>query len=202
MSSGSDSGPVGAEGTRDRVMRIAAELFAARGYDATGVQEISEATGLGRGALYHHIKSKQDVLYHIAVQLLSRTNDRAEAIVAGPGTVEERLAALTEHLMTDLAESRDAWTTSMRDWQALNPERAREVMLLRDRYEDLWQQLLNEGADEGSLRPVDPVLRRGILGMFTSSYRWIEPTGPVSPAEIAQRYLHFILEGIRTRDGR
>lgn len=197
-----DGAAQGAETTGERVLRVAAELFAARGYDATGVQELSEATGLGRGALYHHIKRKQDVLYRIALDLLTRTNAQAESRVAGPGTVEERLRLLAGDLLADLATSRDAWTTSMRDWQALSSERRAEVVGLRDRYEQLWQQLLDEGVANGSLRPVDPLLRRGLLGMFTSSYRWIEPAGPVPPVAIADQFVDLILHGIRAASPR
>ena len=44
---------------KERIRSKAAHLFARNGYHGTGVQEISEAVGLGRGALYHHIGSKE-----------------------------------------------------------------------------------------------------------------------------------------------
>jgi AcrR family transcriptional regulator len=183
-------------------MRIATELFAERGFDATGVQELSEATGLGRGALYYHIKSKQDLLQRIAVGLLTRANKNAAEIVARDAPVPVRLAALAENLLNDLSLHRDAWIISMRDWKALDEEPRTTVLKLRDRYEATWQRLFDEGAAEGSLRPVDPVLRRGIIGMFTSSYRWIEPAGPLTPLEISRLYLDFILHGVARGEDR
>jgi AcrR family transcriptional regulator len=48
------------------VRRIAAELFARQGYHATTVAEIGAAAGLGKGALYHHIGSKQQLLFAIS----------------------------------------------------------------------------------------------------------------------------------------
>jgi AcrR family transcriptional regulator len=188
------------EPTGDRVLRIATALFAERGYDATGVQELSEATGLGRGALYYHIKSKQGLLQRIALGLLERANQNAATIVALEAPVTERLAALTENLLEDLSEHRDAWIISMRDWQALDAEPRARVSALRDQYEQTWQRLLDEGAAEGSWRAVEPVLRRAIIGMFTSSYRWIEPTGPMTPREISRRYLEFILHGLVSQE--
>jgi AcrR family transcriptional regulator len=185
-----------AESTGDRVLRMATELFAVRGFDATGVQELSEVTGLGRGALYYHIKSKQDLLKRIAVGLLDRAIDNAETVVASDAPVADRLAALSDYLIEDLTHNRAAWITSMRDWEALDGEARSFVLALRDRYEQSWQRLLDEGAEQGSIRPVDPVLRRAIIGMFTSSHNWIEPGGPLSPAEISATYLEFILHGV------
>ena len=189
------------EPTGDRVLRIATSLFAERGFDATGVQELSDATGLGRGALYYHIKSKQGLLQRIALNLLERANEAAERIAAQDASVAERFAALTENLLEDLSVHRDAWIISMRDWQSLDAEPRAEVSALRDRYEAIWQGLFDEGARDGTLRPVDPVLRRAIIGMFTSSYRWIEPAGPMSPKEISALYLQFILHGLSEVSG-
>ena len=191
-----------AEPTRDRVMRIATKLFAARGFDATGIQELSNATGLGRGALYHHIKSKQDVLAHIARTLLTGACEQARSVVEGPGTVVERLELLSAQLMKDLVERRDAWIISMRDWQALESPHSEIIGQLRDDYEQLWQRLFDEGAAEGVLRPVEPVVRRGILGLYTSSYRWIELDGPVPPDEIGQHFSALILDGLRQSPSR
>lgn len=184
------------ESTGERVLRVATELFAERGFDATGVQELSEATGLGRGALYYHIKSKQDLLLRIAVKLLTRALESAREIVARDDSVSDRLAALSDYLIEDLAQHRAAWVTSMRDWEALDAERRAFVLSLRDQYENQWQRLLDEGAARGVLRPVDPVLRRAIIGMFTSSHNWIEPGGPLTPQQISAIYHQFILHGV------
>jgi AcrR family transcriptional regulator len=184
------------EATGERVLRVATELFAERGYDATGVQDISEATGLGRGALYYHIKSKQELLLRIAVGLLTTALESAREIVSRDSEVSVRLAALSEHLVNDLVAQRAAWVTSMRDWEALDGEARAYVLSLRDQYERTWQQLFDEGVETGELRPVDPVLRKAIIGMFTSSHNWIEPGGPLSPAEIGRTYVDFMLHGL------
>ena len=44
------------------MLRVAAQLFAEKGYHGTGVAEIGEMAGLQRGALYYHIGSKEDLL--------------------------------------------------------------------------------------------------------------------------------------------
>lgn len=47
---------------RSEILKCALESFAARGYDAVGVQEISEAAGITKPTLYHYYGNKQGLL--------------------------------------------------------------------------------------------------------------------------------------------
>src|SRR6266702_4046734 len=53
--------------TRDRLLRAAADAFAARGYDGTRVADIAAAAGVSNGALYAHFASKADLLVEALV---------------------------------------------------------------------------------------------------------------------------------------
>lgn len=184
------------ETTGERVLRVATDLFAQRGFDATSVAELAEATGLGKGALYYHIKSKQDLLLRIATKLLGRAIDNAHEIVERDAPVPDRLAALSEYLVADLMANRSEWITSMRDWTSLDDEGRRAIIQLRDHYESIWQRLFDEGAELGITRRVDPTLRKAIIGMFTSLHNWLAPDGALSAAEISTTYLDFVLHGV------
>lgn len=65
----------------ERILAVAAKLFAERGYHAIGMTELGDAVGMGRGALYHHIKSKEDVLYNITRQYISVLVEQGNKIV-------------------------------------------------------------------------------------------------------------------------
>ena len=47
---------------RESIIDTSARLFAANGYHATGINELCEANELGKGALYHYIGSKEELL--------------------------------------------------------------------------------------------------------------------------------------------
>ena len=51
-----------AAGTRERLLRAAADVFAGRGYDGTRVSDIADAAGLSNGALYAYFGSKVELL--------------------------------------------------------------------------------------------------------------------------------------------
>jgi AcrR family transcriptional regulator len=184
---------------RDRIYRIATELFARDGYHATGVQALSEAIGLGRGALYYHIKSKEDLLYDISISLVREMLGSAEAVAALDAPPEEKVHRLGRELLRNLSEHRAGWTVSLYESRALSPERRREVIAAREQYERVWIQVLEEGAAQASWRPPSRLILRGVLGLLNSTYLWIDSEGPMSPEEISDVYVDLLLDGLRPR---
>jgi AcrR family transcriptional regulator len=187
------------ETVKDRVFRISAELFAENGYHGTGVQELTEAIGLGRGALYYHIKSKEDLLCDISVKLLQELTERALQISGMTRDPSQRLRLLSRDLMNSVADHRAVWTVWVYESRALSDERRARVVAERDRYEAIWAQTFDDGLRAGQFHEVSPLLRRGILGLFNYSSRWFSPEGPMSPDEIADAFVSLIFDGIRRR---
>lgn len=80
--------------TRKAIVAAATRLFADRGYEATGIDEVARAAGVSKGALYHHYSDKADVLAAVyedvetrlverLVAVASRESDALEAVRAG-----------------------------------------------------------------------------------------------------------------------
>ena len=79
--------------TRERLIESTRELLWERGYVGTSPKAIQERSGAGQGSMYHHFHGKPD----LALAAISRSSGdlraRAEAELAGPGTVVERITA-------------------------------------------------------------------------------------------------------------
>jgi AcrR family transcriptional regulator len=104
------------DANRARIVQISAELFATNGYHATGVAELSAATSLGRGALYHYIGNKEALLYAICKSQLDRMNQFADELTLQPRSAEARLRLLARALMRNSAEHRAEWPGVCRQW--------------------------------------------------------------------------------------
>lgn len=48
--------------TREYILKVALQLFMENGYKSTSYQDLIKETGLSKGAIYHHFKSKEDIL--------------------------------------------------------------------------------------------------------------------------------------------
>lgn len=192
-------------GTKNGILRIAAELFARNGYHATGMTELSNAVNLGRGALYYHIGSKEAVLFEISKRQVARLIEEAQRVVTSAGSPPEKLQILARDLMENIASHRSEWTVFFREYSGLTGAYRSEIMGAREIYEGLWHSVLRDGADKGFFKQLSPLLVKGILGMYNYSYLWIKLDGMYSPAEIADQFTGVILDGLlvegSARDG-
>jgi AcrR family transcriptional regulator len=184
--------------TKRRIIRTGARLFAEHGYEATGVQKLGEAVGLGRGALYHHIESKENLLYEISIRHVVAMVELGEALVDEPLPPDEKFRVLARRLMVMIAEHQPEVAVFFHEYRSLSKQHSAELMKIRDRFEDVWKRILDEGAEQGMLKPTHPVMVKGILGLFNYSYIWLRPGGGLAPEAIADMFCDLALDGLRT----
>ena len=80
------------EATRDALVRAGRELFAERGYAAVGTEEVVQAAGVTRGALYHHFQDKRDLFRAVYEQVEQEVVESVAAQMSEPGDPWELLA--------------------------------------------------------------------------------------------------------------
>lgn len=181
-----------------RILATAASLFAENGYDATGVQELSEAVGLGRGALYHHIGSKERLLYEISIRHVTAMIAFGEELVELEMPADEKFRTLARRLMSIIAENLSEITVFFHEYRSLSPEHNAEMARIRDRFEAVWGRILQEGHEAGIFNTAHPMLVKGILGLYNYSYVWLRPGGELGAEEIADMFSDMAIRGLRT----
>lgn len=177
----------GGQSQRERILQIAARLFAERGYHAIGISELGDAVQLGRGALYHHIKSKEDLLYDISKEYIADLADFGERVARAEADPAQRVRMLGKQLVLKIASHQAELTVCFREIQSLTEPRRSEVLALHSKYEKVWRDAMVDGADLSLFRPYDPIVLKGVLGMYFYSYLWMKPDGRLTPTSIAER---------------
>ncbi|MGV3656164.1 MAG: TetR/AcrR family transcriptional regulator, partial [Noviherbaspirillum sp.] len=171
-------------------------LFAEQGYHAVGMTQLGDAVELGRGTLYHHIRSKEDILYDISRQYISLLAEHGNAVLERETDPRERLRLLGDHLMHVMATYQAEVTVCFREMYSLTGERKETVLLLHREYENIWRQVLIDGEKKGVFRPYNPVRLKGLLGMYFYSYIWMKPGGAQGPEAIADVFNDIVLKGV------
>ncbi|WP_433940840.1 TetR/AcrR family transcriptional regulator [Paenibacillus lautus] len=69
-----------AEERKNEILDAADALFGQKGFDGTSTNDILEKVGIARGTLYHHFKSKEDIMDALIDRYAVRLLDRAQAI--------------------------------------------------------------------------------------------------------------------------
>jgi AcrR family transcriptional regulator len=180
----------------------ATKLFAKNGYHATGIEDISKAVGLGRGALYHHIGSKEQLLFEISNLGLDELMDASERIVHEDMSAAEKLNAMSRVLLRNLEDNLDALTVYFREVDLMSSRYRKAVVTRRHQYEELWTAVIDQGVASGEFRDVDRVIIKGMLGMHNYAYLWIRRDGRLTPEQLADLFCSVLLDGLRGQSPR
>ncbi len=157
---------------------------------------MAPGVGLGRGALYHHIRSKEQLLFEISMLGLDELLEISLDIASQPLTASEKLRKLSRALMRNIADNRAALTVYLREVDLMSPEYRTPLVERRAGYQALWQRIIDEGVAEGEFVASDPVLVKGLLGMHNYSYLWMREDGRLTPEEIADRFCDILTGGL------
>lgn len=179
---------------RGKLLSAAGRLFRERGYERTTVRDIAAAVGIQSGSLFHHFASKEDILKAVMIDVIRFNTERMTAALAAARDPQARLRALIAcELESIVGDTREAMAVLVHCWDSLSKDRQVEVLALREVYEALWLDTLQDAAKRALIR-VDPfVLRRLIAGMISWSNTWFDPRGPMSFDELVDTVLQLVL---------
>jgi TetR/AcrR family transcriptional regulator, cholesterol catabolism regulator len=183
------------EARRREVVGTAAKLFAERGYDTTSMSELTAATGLAAGGLYHYIEGKDDLLIAICDELLEPLLEQAREIVAAEAPPVEQLHALVTAWVAHVVAHRHHMLVFTQERQAIERQvRWRRVRSQRKAFEKILDDVLASGEADGSMPFADRRLSLlALLGMVNYTPQWVRPNGRLSAAEIADGYCAIVL---------
>src|SRR5580658_6606045 len=164
------------EQRRQSIVDTSARVFARRGYHATGIMELCAANDLGKGALYHYIGSKEELLAAIHDRVMDEVMQGADRVAAAGGTPSHQLAMLGDELLDVIHRYPDHVWVFLHEFPALTGPRAEQFRVRRRAYEEQIEAVLKAGIAAGEFRDVDPWLTaRAWFGMHNYTYLWLKP---------------------------
>jgi len=185
---------------RREVVATSAALFAERGYDGTSMSELTAATGLAAGGLYHYIEGKDDLLIAICDELLEPLLTQAREVVAEASPPVEQLRRLVRAWVGHVVAHRHHMLVFTQERQAIEREpRWGRVRSQRKAFERILDEVLARGEADGSMAFADRRLSLlALLGMVNYTPQWVRPQGRLSAEEIADGYCAMVLDGGRS----
>lgn len=181
--------------TRATILAQAADLFWAKGYTATSMTEVAASLGMQKASLYHHIRTKESLLFELSVESLQHMIDAATA-VADVAPLARLEALIEAHVVTLLGEQ-SKHATALTELRALSKQERSIVTDLRDRYEQIAEEAIRGAQASGHLRDdIHPKLMRlGLLGMLNWAVFWHQPDGELTPAELGRVFGSMFVHG-------
>jgi AcrR family transcriptional regulator len=185
---------------REQLVTAAAEVFATKGVAAASMADIASALGLGRSAIYHYFRNKEDILRALIEQETERPYVALAALARRTDMPpEERLRqAVIEAVMRRLSHGArlgvlfQLETDVPSDVSKLWIESRRHIF-------DAYVGMIEDGMANGTFRRTDAKLAAfAVFGMINWTARWYKPDGRSSPETIADFIAGFALAALRS----
>lgn len=185
--------------TPETLLAVAVEVFNERGYDGTSMEHLSQAAGISKSSIYHHVRGKEELLR----RAVGRAVDGLFGILAEPGASRGRAVDRLEYVTrrtVDVLLAELPYVTLLLRVRG-NTDTERWAMERRREFDHQVAGLLKAAGAEGDLRTdVDPRLATRLLfGMINSIVEWHRPQagGPADGEQVADAVVHMAFDGLR-----
>ena len=187
---------------RNALLREAARAFNARGFHNTSLDDVAAALGVTKAALYHYVRSKQEILYECHMMAYD-LGDQALAYAQEHGRDGLGKTRLCARRFLELYGDEMGRFAVLSEHEALDPAQRAAVLARRDAFDRAMRRLVEEGIADGSIRPLDAKLAvlfyMGAVNWMAT--RWYRPDGPLAPTEIAAGFEELFTRAIRAEPG-
>lgn len=137
--------------TVEKILEVSQRLFLEKGYDNTTIQDIvSELNGLSKGAIYHHFKSKEEIMEALGDRMFFHNNpfERVRKMKELNGLQKMQMAILLNQSDEKQIELTKQAIPILRNPHIL----ARMIESNRRNLCPCWEELIEEGIQDGSIR--------------------------------------------------
>jgi AcrR family transcriptional regulator len=185
---------------RKSILKAAAHIFQEKGYHAASMQDIAEAVKLKKGSLYHHVNSKQEILLALLDEALDLIIERLQIVEEKDLSPSLKLRQAMQAYFCFLAENRSLSSVLLLEHKSLQPEYIDLHIPRRDRVEEIWQKIIEDGVACGEFKSLQPALTtKALLGVLNWTITWYQEDGPLTADEIAAHFSDLFIQGLLIR---
>ena len=181
---------------REELTRIAARLFAERGYQGTSLADLAGELGIQKPSLYHHIESKEDLLWDVASDGSDAFHAALDTVPSDAPATERIRLALRAHLAV-VAQQVDVATVFVREWRYLEGERRVRFLAERRRYEERVRDLFRDGVERSELRTDLDITTAALLFLSAANWAYTWLRADADTDALADRLFAVLLDGMR-----
>ena len=184
--------------SRNRVFEVAAEVFHKKGYDNTSMSDVASAAGLTKAGLYHHISSKESLLYTVLDYGLDLTQSYVlEPLKEIPDPLERLRTMIDLHLRLVLQERNLEVTGLLHECKTLSASDRAKINRRKKEYVRITTGIIADVTKKYNVKDMNPKLAAyALLGMLNWTYQWYKLSGSNTREEIVETFQKIFLQGI------
>jgi AcrR family transcriptional regulator len=183
--------------SREAILESAAQVFRQKGFHGASMADIADSVQLQKASLYHHFSSKQDILLQLLDRALEMVTERMEQVMAQAVPADEKLRLAMRSYLKTLSEQGDLVSVMLLEHRSLDPEYRSRHIPHRDRFEQMWRDLIQQGVETGIFACDDiPLTVRGLMGVMNWTITWYRSGGELSIDEISDDFASMFMNGL------
>ena len=178
------------ESARGRLLVKAAHLFKKKGYERTTVRDLANEVGIQSGSIFHHFKTKEEILKAVMEEAIRYNTARMIRALETSDSTKDKLLELIKCELTSITGfTGEAMSVLVYEWRSLTEESQAHILSLRDIYEKLWLDVLDQAKDEGLVSGDTFIVRRFLTGALSWTTTWFDERGGMTLDELAEQAL-------------
>jgi AcrR family transcriptional regulator len=188
---------------REELVKVAAEVFQEKGYQASTLNDVAERMGTDRASLYYYVGSKQELFEEVVEDVLEANLKEARRIKKEDLRPAEKLAKLVTTMMVSYEENYPfTYVYIQEDMSQVGSQESdwARTMTSRTRsFEKIVKGFIEEGIAAKEFRSDIPpdVAANGLYGMLNWTHRWFQPGRGVDATQVADSFASLFLDGMR-----
>ncbi|MFZ4105006.1 TetR/AcrR family transcriptional regulator [Flavobacterium sp.] len=182
---------------KTEIINVAAKLFKEKGYSAVTVRDIAQDMDIKAASLYNHIKSKQEILVLIVIEIAEEfTNIMDEVLNSDASTIDKLERIIQLHIDITLRNP-DALACLNNDWMHLTDSKLIHFIKMRKDYENNFKIIVKTGIENGEIKNYNiDVIIFSILSTLRTLYIWYNKTNKLSSKSLTDNMIKVLLNGI------
>jgi AcrR family transcriptional regulator len=182
---------------KTEIINVAAKLFKEKGYSAVTMRDIAQAMDIKAASLYNHIKSKQEILVLIVIEIAEEfTNIMDEVLNSDASTIAKLERIIQLHIDITIRNP-DALACLNNDWMHLTDYKLSHFIKMRKDYENNFKTIVKHGIANGELINYNiDVIIFSILSTLRTLYIWYNKTNKLSSKALTDNMIKVLLNGI------
>ncbi len=182
---------------KEQIFAAGARLFALKGYERTSLQEVADALGVTKPALYYYYRSKEELLFEITGFVMDRVAADLEAVVRSGRPPVDQLQDLIRRYVRFFAAHPDELTIMSTQVDSLSEPHRAEILDRQRAYLHTVRGIVEQILAGRPGRPLDPTaVAFGVLGAMNWIFKWYDPRGAVTPEALADDFMELLSHGL------
>jgi AcrR family transcriptional regulator len=182
---------------KQEIITVAARLFKEKGFSAVTMRDIAQAMDIKAASLYNHIKSKQEILVLIIIEIAEEFTSVMNEIVSSETTTIQKIEKVIQLHIDITLRNPEALACLNNDWMHLTDDQLSYFIKMREDYEENFRNIIKTGIASNEIKKINPeVIIFSMLSTLRTLYLWYGKKKGFTEASIKNNMAEVLLNGI------